>query len=336
MNNNWKRLLKADSTDWLLEPQDPSMRYFTLANLLNFSSSDPEVQKTKQQIMQYGPVPKILAKQKPEGNWGKPEDFYIRSKYKGTIWTLIILAELAADPRDNRVRKACEFILQNSQDPESGGFSYQSAKQGGGDHNKVLPCLTGNMVFSLIRLGYLSDPRVQHGINWITTYQRFDDAIKEAPKGWPYDGKERCYGKHTCHMGIVKALKALAEIPPDQRSDTVKATIEKGTKYLLAHHIYKRSHNLTQISKPSWLRFGFPTMWNTDALEILNILTKLGIKDKRMQDTINLVIAKQDKQGKWKLENTYNGRMQTNIEQKGKPSKWITLNALGALRRFYA
>jgi hypothetical protein len=55
-----------------------------------------------------------------------------------------------------------------------------------------------------------------------------------------------------------------------------------------------------------------------------------------MQDTINLVIAKQDKQGKWKLENTYNGRMQTNIEQKGKPSKWITLNALGALRRFYA
>ena len=237
MNNNWKRLLKADSTDWLLEPQDPSMRYFTLANLLNFSSSDPEVQKTKQQIMQYGPVPKILAKQKPEGNWGKPEDFYIRSKYKGTIWTLIILAELAADPRDNRVRKACEFILQNSQDPESGGFSYQSAKQGGGDHNKVLPCLTGNMVFSLIRLGYLSDPRVQHGINWITTYQRFDDAIKEAPKGWPYDGKERCYGKHTCHMGTVKALKALAEIPSNLRSDTVKATIEKGTIYLLAHHI---------------------------------------------------------------------------------------------------
>jgi hypothetical protein len=334
--SGWKSVLKADPTDWLLEEDNPSVRYFTLIDILKHSENETEVKKAKQRVIRVGVVPKILSKQKEGGYWGKPEDFYIRSKYKGTVWTLIILAELAADPQDKRVRKACEFILQNSQDPESGGFSYQSAKQGGGDHNKVLPCLTGNMVFSLIRLGYLNDPRVQHGINWITTYQRFDDAIRQAPKGWPYDKYQRCYGKHACHMGIVKALKALAEIPSNQRSDTVKATIEKGAQYLLAHHVYKRSHNLNQISKPSWLKFGFPNMWNTDTLEILNILTKLGIKDKRMQDAINLVLTKQDKQAKWKLENTFNGRMQTNIEQKNKPSKWITLNALRVLKRHYS
>ena len=36
-----------------------------------------------------------------------------------------------------------------------------------------------------------------------------------------------------------------------------------------------------------------------------------------------------------KLESTFNGCFQVNIERKGKPSKWITLNALRVLKRFY-
>jgi hypothetical protein len=75
-------------------------------------------------------------------------------------------------------------------------------------------------------------------------------------------------------------------------------------------------------------------MWQTDVLEILGILTKLGCKDKRMQEAVDLVVSKQDAQGRWKLENTFNGRFQIDIEKKGKPSKWITLNALKALKRF--
>ncbi len=55
-----------------------------------------------------------------------------------------------------------------------------------------------------------------------------------------------------------------------------------------------------------------------------------------MQEAIDLVTAKQDKEGRWRLESTFNGRFQTNIEQKGKPSKWITLNALKVLKRFYS
>lgn len=106
-------------------------------------------------------------------------------------------------------------------------------------------------------------------------------------------------------------------------------------EYLLIHHIYKRSHDLSRISKPDWVRFGFPLMYQTDVLEILGILTKLGYRDKRMQEAIDLVTSKQDEEGRWKLENTFNGRFQTNIEQKGKSSKWITLNALKVLKRYY-
>jgi len=328
-------MLKPNPTDWLLEEDNPSVRYFTLTEILGRPEKDGDVRTARDGIMKVGVVPMILAKQKNGGYWETAENFYVRVKYRGTIWQLIILAELGADGKDERVKKACEFILDNSQDLISGGFSYFSAKDGGGAHEGVLPCLTGNMVWSLIRLGYLEDPRVQRGINWIATYQRFDDGIREAPKGWPYDKRQRCWGTHTCHMGVVKALKALAEIPVEKRSEDARSTIKKGAEHMLKHRIHKRSHNLTRVSKPEWLKFGFPLMWNTDALEILGILTKLGYRDKRMEEAVDLVISKQDNQGRWKLETTFNGRFQVNIEKKGEPSKWVTLNALRVLKRFH-
>jgi hypothetical protein len=285
--------------------------------------------------MTTGIVPRILVKQKPGGYWEKAEDFYVRAKYRGTVWQIIILAELGADGNDDRIKQAGEFILKMSQDRESGGFTYRGAVGGGGLHSAVIPCLTGNMVWSLIRLGYLEDARVQRGIDWLVKYQRFDDAEGPAPRGWPYDKREPCWGRHTCHMGVVKALKALAEIPEDRRTKPVKNTIQKGAEYVLKHHIHKRSHNLERVSKPGWLNFGFPLMWNTDVLEILGILTRLGYRDGRMEEAIDLVVAKQDEQGRWLLENTYNGRFQVSIEQKGRPSKWVTLNALRVLKRFY-
>ena len=334
--NDWRAALKADPTSWLLEENNPSVQYSTLIELLERPQTEAEVKTARKAIMERRVVPKILARQRKGGYWKNAEDFYIRTKYKGTIWQLLVLAELRADGNDERIRKACEFILEHSQDRKSGGFSYRSERDGAGDHERLLPCLTGNMVWSLTRFGYLEDPRVQRGIQWIVDYQRFDDGLEEDPRGWPYDRFEKCWGRHTCHMGVVKALKALAEIPTNKRSDDVKGTIEKGVEYILRHHIHKRSHDLERVSKPEWLRFGFPLMWNTDILEILGILTRLGCRDERMREAVDLVIRKQDDQGKWKLESTFNGRVQVNIEQKGKPSKWITLNALNVLKRFHS
>ena len=192
------------------------------------------------------------------------------------------------------------------------------------------------MVWSLIKLGYLDDPRVERAIDWIAKYQRFDDGDKPVPKGWPYDKMTSCFSKHSCHMGVVKALKALAAVPIDRRSDTVQGAIDEGVEYMLIHHIHKRSHDLSRLSKPGWTRLGFPLMYQTDVLEILGILTVLGVRDERMQEAVDLVVSKQDEEGRWTLENTFNGRFQTNIEQKGKPSKWITLNALKVLKKVYS
>jgi hypothetical protein len=334
---DWKSVLKADPTDWLLETENPSVRYFALTELLGKPQDDATVVSAKKEIMLAGVVPKILSKQSSDACWEAPDKYYT-AKYKGTSWQLLILSELGADGKDERIQKACEFILEASQDLESGGFSlWHSAKMGGGRHSGVIPCLTGNMVYSLVRLGLLENPRVQRGVDWIVRYQRFDDGDSCAPNVWPYENLvSGCFGKHSCHMSVVKSLKALAEIPVNKRFQAVNDTIAQGAEYMLKHHIHKRSHNLSKVSKPGWLHFGFPLMYQDDVLEVLGILTKLGYKDERMQEAIDLVVSKQDSQGRLPLENTFNGRFQTNIEEKGKPSKWITLNALTVLKKFYS
>src|SRR4030042_4912423 len=102
---NWKSLLKAEPTNWLLEEDNPSVRYFTLTEILDKPVSDSEVKEAKNAIMNIGLVPKILAKQNADGYWETPTAFYT-AKYKGTSWQLIILAELGANEKDTRVRKA--------------------------------------------------------------------------------------------------------------------------------------------------------------------------------------------------------------------------------------
>ena len=317
--------------EWLLEKENPSVRYFTLTKLLNKGGDDVEVVETKDSIMKIGLVPAILDKQNEAGHWGEHLRFY-PDKYTGTVWQLIILAEMGADINHTGIKKACEFILENSQDIESFGFAVnRSLKNGGGRHSEVIPCLTGNMIWSLIKLGYLNDKRVRKGIEWICKYQRIDDGISEIPKDWPYNRFEMCWGKHTCHMGVVKSLKALSAIPKEQRNVSEKEKIETLCEYMLIHRIYKRSHDLKSTSKPGWLKLGFPLMYQTDILEILDILMELGHHDPRMEDAIEKLKHKQNKEKRWSLENTFNGRMIKNIETKGESSKWITLRALNVL-----
>lgn len=333
--SGWKSHLYEDATPWLLQDDNPSVKYLALKEIMDAPESHPEVRRARKNIMKTGAVPKILAKQTPGGYWEKPEDFYIRTKYRGTVWSFIILAELMASVEDYRIQRTCEFILHWSQDRESGGFSYRGSDKGGGNHSGVLPCLTGNMVWGLIRFGFGDDPRVRRAVEWMTAFQRFDDGAIEAPKGWPYDRFEVCWGKHTCMLGVVKGLKALAEIPPRKRTKNVDLFIRKAAAFLLKHHLYKKSHDPTRVAKPKWTKLWFPWMWDTDVLEMLVLLTGLGYRDQRMEEAMELLLSKQGKNGRWTLENTYNGRFQVNIESKAKPSKWVTLNVLRVLKRYY-
>ncbi len=73
-------------------------------------------------------------------------------------------------------------------------------------------------------------------------------------------------------------------------------------------------------------------MWNTDLVEILGILGKLGVRDERMDEAIEMVLSKQGENGRWKQENQFSGRFIPTVGTTGRESKWVTLNAARALR----
>jgi hypothetical protein len=280
--------------------------------------------------MRTGPIQKILAKQDPGGFWGTEEEFYVNSKYKGTVWNVILLAHLGADGGDVRIRSAAEFVLKWSQH-ESGGFGYHGSADGG-TAGSLLPCLHGNMVWSMLRFGMKDDERVRAGIDWIAKHQRFDDNDGPAPRGWPYTRKD-CWGKHTCHMGVVKDLKTIAAVPGEERSAALNKIASAGAEHLLAHHLYKKSHDPDTVAKPRWTQLGFPLFWDTDALEMLEVLTDLGHRDDRMEDAIELVRSKRRPDGKWRNERSYAGRLLTTLERQGAPSQWVTLKAITVLKK---
>ncbi len=321
--------LRADTIEWLLEEDNPTVRYLTLRHLLKRKEGDEEVEEAKRDIMRIGLVPKILAKQLPGGHWGRPEDFYMRSKYRGTIWNLIVLAELYADPRDERIRRACESVLKWSQNPTSGGFSTLGSADKGGRSESEIPCLTSNMAFCLVRLGMLDDPRVQKALQWIVRYQRFD-LQPFATREWPYQ-YDHCWRKHTCRSSVAKALKALAEVPEARRTDEMRTAIENAREFFLVQGIYRKRPGSRGIARPEWLNLGFPLMWNTDLLELLNLLLRTSVEDSRMHDAEMLVLSKRKKNGRWVQENRYSGRYLVAFEGNGAESKWVTLNALRML-----
>jgi len=333
---DWKSMLKADPTDWLLEEENPSVRYFALTDILDMPAHSPEAQQAKREIMRRGIVPDILQQQR-EPSYLKTHPRFYTDKYKGLVWQLIVLAEMGAEVNP-QIMEQCEYLLSHSQEIEDGGFAMNaSAKKGGGRMFEVIPCLTGNMVWSLIRFGYLDDPRLQRAIRWITRFMRLNDGVEEHPQVPPYDRYEICWGRHTCFMGVVKALKGFGAIPPEKRTGEVSDTMDKAVEFLLTHHIYKRSHDLSKTSKPGWLKFSFPLMYQTDVLEILDILTGLGIADERMDDAERLVLAKQDGMGRWRTENTSNtDRLLIPSGQAGGQSKWLTLRAVRVIKRYHA
>jgi hypothetical protein len=54
---------RKEIQQWLLEDDNPSVRYFTLRDIVGLEESNDKVSKAHKKIMESGPVPEILALQ---------------------------------------------------------------------------------------------------------------------------------------------------------------------------------------------------------------------------------------------------------------------------------
>jgi len=332
--------LNGDPLPWLLEPDpaNPGVRYFALRDLLDRPEDDPEVREARAAIMTTGPVPTILDAQHPDGYWVKPGSGYA-PKYRGTVWQIILLAELGADPADERVRRGCQYLLSHSIAANGAFSAYQRPVPSGS-----VPCLNGNLLYALLRLGCADDPRVQAALDWqarAITGERIQYlksgtsgpgfACSVNPSGLSPSGQSL---GQPCAWGANKAMKALMVVPPDQRTPTIQRAIEVGAEFLLSRDPAVADYPYTERVSSTWFKFGFPLSYWSDVLETTAVLVELGCGgDSRLVNALQLILSKQDAQGRWKLENSLNSKMWADIEKNGKPSKWVTLRALRVLKR---
>jgi hypothetical protein len=328
----WLGELKADPTPWLLEPSNPSVRYWTLLDILDREPDNPDAVEARESIMTSEPVTAILAVQRPEGHWCEADNMYL-PKYKATTHQLLILAELGA-VRTSAIEKAVEHVYKFQR--RSGHFLTEMPKteQGRASAVKDGCCFDGNVLHYLIHFGYLDDPRTGRILSFILDYH---DALNAGWRCRAYPINRDAVFPVNCYMGATKILKALSAIPETSQTTEIKALIGREVENVLKNRVYRylRSPDGSRKDKAGWKRFGFPLFYQSDALEVLDTLTRLSVKDDRMLETIELVKGAQQADGSWLLKDTFNGKMWVNIEEKNKPSKWITLRALRSLKRFY-
>src|SRR5436309_11635286 len=82
-----------DATDWLLNYENPALRYWALRDLKGASVSDSDSSRVQSDIAEWAPVAGLLGKQNPRGYWAFPEDCYW-PKWSATVWNIILLGEM--------------------------------------------------------------------------------------------------------------------------------------------------------------------------------------------------------------------------------------------------
>lgn len=336
---SWLDHVHADPRPWLLDPSVPAVRAATLQVLEDRSAGDRALRSARRAAMAADPIKAILDAQDPRGFWVKPGPGYA-PKYTGTVWSVIFLDQLGADPSHPQIRRACEYVLRWCP-TSSGGLGCSGvAKEAAPPPSAVIHCLNGNLLRALLGFGHLEDEHVQAGLRWAASRITGEDVDRWYATGTSGPGF-RCGANdgQPCAWGAVKELRALARVPPDRRNPLLQRAVAQGVAFLLsrdpADADYPMGYGNTRPSS-SWFRPGFPSGYVSDVLQVVEVLAELGhATDERLRQALAWVEAGQDAAGRWPNRYAYNGKTWVDVEPQGQPSRWVTLRACTALRAAY-
>src|SRR2546422_11406125 len=104
--------------DWLLELEQPSVRYLALTQLLGKSETESDVKHAKARIPSAGWAAEMLARRDPAGWWGR-DAHPMSPKHVAMNWNLLALSNLGATRATPAGRASCGLWMEKS--PLNGG-----------------------------------------------------------------------------------------------------------------------------------------------------------------------------------------------------------------------
>lgn len=226
---------QADSLmAWLSSEDNPPVRYLASRDLRTPPPAAPQLTDLRDRILVWPPLQQVLELQQPDGGFGttgNPTDS------RRTFWALLLMRRCGLDTTDEPVARAIADLHRRH--ASTGAISYTNGGSG------VLPCYLGVVVTALIEMGALDTDLVQSSIQWLADHQRFDHKATRAggDSPWPYRAPETygCWQSVSCFQGVAGAFRALAAIPPERRSASVRRRLDEALEYLRIHRLYQRS-----------------------------------------------------------------------------------------------
>jgi hypothetical protein len=341
---NWKKALKADPTDWLLEESDPCIRYLALRDIVE--ADEKEVDDARAKAHREGPIAIILDNMNPEGYWITPGLGY-GPKFKSTVWSILSLAQLGASAdEDKRIGKACIYLLDHAL-AKGGQFTARQPSDMG-------LCLQGNLLNALPELG-CTDKRLDTAFEW-TARRLTGEGLPQklnADGLAPAEGvsgpfrylkfiTNPLFGCRTnkglaCAWAGVSVMMAFSRLPVKRRSGLINRAIKAGVEFFFCVDPATADFHDSKSGVPNikWWQLKFPDFYATDILKMAEALTALGYgADPRLVHTLSMIREKQDENGRWPLEYVDKTRkMWVNYGLVGKPNKLVTLRAMRLLKR---
>jgi hypothetical protein len=332
---SWLEHVPGDPLGWLLDGAEPAVRHVALRDLAGLSADDPELVAARVAAMRSGPIRAILDAQAPAGWWGRPGGGYL-PKYTSTVWQVLFLEQLGADPADPRVEAGARYVLDHASVPGAGfGVRFDDHPEPPAP-SSVIHCLNGNLLRALLRLGWVADSRVTDAAAWQAAAITGVGEPRFYKSSVPGPGF-RCGMNHgePCAWGAVRALHGLVAVPPARRTAYIQHAIETGVAFLLSRDPsvcdYPTADGTSRPSS-SWFHLGFPGGYVCDVLAILEVLAESGaIGDPRVEPAVAWLLAQQTVPGRWPNTYPYTGKMVAGIDKRGAPSRWVTLRACRVL-----
>lgn len=334
---SWKSQLRGHSLQWLLESENPGVRYLALRDLFDLSPDDKKLKSARKSAHQEGPIGIILSNMKKEGYWVTAGPGY-NPKYRSTVWALILLAQLGASAsEDKRIAQACNYLLDHM--AEGGQFTTTIS----GAPSGTVDCLQGNLCWSLVELG-CDDPRLDKAYEWMARTVTGEGIApmedRDAPvRYYAYKvGPSFACGvnnKLPCAWGGVKVMLALSKLPEKKRTPLIRKAIQQGVDFLFGIDPSTAKYPTRDGAKPNraWWKFGFPVFYVTDLLQLTEAMVNLGYgQDRRLANTLGIICEKQNEHGQWLMEYDYTGKTWLDFGEKGQPNEWVTLRALEVLK----
>jgi hypothetical protein len=287
---------------------------------------EPEITQHRKTIIE-----KFLIKQDDSFRWGfdqkqafeRPQYLYYSPNFKSTLWTLLLLADIKAPVDIPQIKPSIQLINERFYDPVHGIFRLPNMV------NFPIPCLNGNMIYLHHYFESFYQETLDRTISFFAAHQRYDDGDIKTPKTYPFCSNNSCYGKHTCYWGVTKILKGISFIPKIQRTKEAQILIENCIEFVLHHEVCFRSHKRDEFLQRDIGILTFPNFYKSDFLEILWLLAREAVHDRRMSRCLALLRSKMMDGGFWELEKSNN--IIVSIGQKDCANAFITERATEVL-----